>query len=240
MLALMEGRLNDAEELIAQTAEIGSRAQSWNALVTQRLALFVLRRAQGRLDELEDAITRSVHEYPSLLRFQCAVAHLYAELGREHEGRRAFDAVLAHDLAQEYLDAEWLFALSLLPGPCAFLSDQGAAETLYSLLQPHERHYAQAPVEAIFGSLARGLGELAAVLGRHDDAERHFEVAIEVERRMGGRPWLAHAQHDLAKTLLVRAAPGDEERARAVLEEAVSTYRELGMASWAARAAALA
>ena len=42
-------------------------------------------------------------------------------------------------------------------------------------------------------------------LGRFDEAERHFEVAIETERRMRARPWLAHAQHDLAAMLLAPA-----------------------------------
>ena len=66
MLALMEGRFEDAEQLIAETLTIGQRAESWNAAVSHRLALFVLRRAQGRLAEIEDTIRRSVHEYPSL------------------------------------------------------------------------------------------------------------------------------------------------------------------------------
>jgi uncharacterized protein HemY len=111
---------------------------------------------------------------------------------------------------------------------------------LYSLLLPYEHLYAQAPVEASFGSLARGLGVLATTLRRFHDAERHFDVAIETERRMGARPWLAHAQHDLAAMHLARGAAGDPQRAYALLDEAVATYRELGMETWASRARALA
>ena len=85
--------------------------------------------------------------------------------------------------------------------------------------------------------MARGLGVLATILQRHDDAERHLDTAIDIERRMGARPWFAHAQHDLAAMLIVRGKP---ERARPHLEEALKAYRELGMETWAARAAALA
>ncbi|MDP9189257.1 MAG: AAA family ATPase, partial [Actinomycetota bacterium] len=239
MLALMEGRFERAEQLIQETLALGQQAQSWNAIVTQRLALFVLRRAQGRLAELEETIRRSVHEYPALLRFRCALAHLYAELGRERDARAAFEALLSRDLGHEHVDAEWLFSMALLTDPCAFLGDERAAAKLYTLLVPYAQLYAQAPVEAVFGSMARGLGVLATTLRRFDDAERHFEAALELEHRMSARPWLAHTQHDLATLLLARAETGDRFRARELLAEATRTYRVLGMEAWAVRATAL-
>ena len=81
-LALMKGRFDEAEQLISGSLDLGRRAESWNSVVSERIGLFVLRREQGRLAELEEIIRRSVREFPALLRFQCALAHLYAELGR--------------------------------------------------------------------------------------------------------------------------------------------------------------
>ena len=239
-LALMEGQFERAERLVSETLELGQRSESWNAVVSERLALFVLRRAQGRLAELEGTIERSTHEYPALLRFRCALAHLYAELRRQEAARAAVDSLLSRDLGQEHLDTEWFFSMSLLPDPCAFLGDGDAAAKLYSLLLPYEHVYAEAPIEAVFGSLARGLGVLATTLRRFDEAERHFEVAIDTERRMRAPPWLAHAQHDLAAMLLARGAADDRERAHELLEEAAATYRQHGMPTWASRATALA
>ena len=240
MLALMEGRFEQAEQLISETLTVGERAESWNAVVSHRLALFVLHREQGRLAELEEIISRSVHEYPSLLRFQCALAHLYSDVGRERDARATLESLLERDLAHEHLDAEWVFGMSLLTDPCARLGGENAAAELYSMLLPYDRLYAQAPVESLFGSVARGLGVLATTLRRFDEAERHFDVAIETERKMGARPWLVHAQHELAAMLLARGSAGDSERARALLDEALAAYRELGMNSWARRAQALA
>src|SRR5205807_7463710 len=117
MLALMEGDFEYAERLIAETAVLGQEAASWNAVVSQRLALFVLRRAQGRLGELDETIGRSVHEYPALLRFRCALAHLFAEVGREREARATVDELLSRDLADDHVDAEWLFGVVLLADP---------------------------------------------------------------------------------------------------------------------------
>jgi hypothetical protein len=130
--------------------------------------------------------------------------------------------------------------MSLLTDPCARLGGESAAAELYSMLLPYDRLYAQAPVESLFGSVARGLGVLATTLRLFDAAERHFDVAIETERKMGARPWLVHAQHELAAMLLARGSAGDSERARALLDHVVAAYRELGMDSWARRAQALA
>jgi tetratricopeptide (TPR) repeat protein len=237
MFALMEGRFDQAEGLVEASAKLGRRVERWNAEVTQRLALFVLRREQGRLAEIASTITQSVREYPSLLRFACARAHLEAELGHEREARAALDALLALDLEHEHRDAEWLFGMALLPEVCAALGDERGAAKLYGLLEPFERLYTLAPIEAVFGAMARGLGVLATALRRYDDAERHLKTAIDLERHMGARPWLAHAQHDLAAMLVAR---GDSGRARPHLEDALKTYRELGMDTWAVRAGALA
>ena len=56
---------------------------------------------------------------------------------------------------------------------------------------------------------------------------------------MGARPWVAHAQHALAGMLLARGSAGDSQRARMLIDEALATYRELGMDAWAARAETL-
>ena len=114
-----------------------------------------------------------------------------------------------------------------------------AAERVYALLLPYAELYAEAPLEATFGAVARGLGVLATELRRFDEAEGHFNSALEIELRMGGRPWHAHAQHDLASMLLRRGTAGDEARARALVAEAAAAYRALGMETWSARANAL-
>ena len=235
MVALMEGRFADAETLIADTFTIGQRAESWNAAVSHRLALFVLRRAQGRLAEIEELMQRSVHEYPSLPRFPSALAHLYGELGREQDARAALDAMLSRDLAHEHLDAEWLFTISMLAGPCALLDDREAADRLYSLLLPYERLYAHAPVESVFGAVARSLGVLATTMGRYDDAERHFAKRSRSRTQCGAslaRPRTARPRRHAARSPRCRRP----ERAHALLEEAATTYTELGMHAWAARA----
>ena len=118
-------------------------------------------------------------------------------------------------LTKEHVDAEWLLSMTLLADPCAFLEDKAAAARLHALLAPYQGLYTVAPVEATFGSVARALGVVASVLERFDAADRYFALAIETERKMKARPWLAHAQHNLA-AMLVR--PRNTEKTSAVLK----------------------
>ena len=64
------------------------------------------------------------------------------------------------------------------------------------------------------GAVARPLCSLAAAIGQWDAAELHFEAAVELNQRLGARPWLAITKHDYGLILLARGAPGDRERAQ--------------------------
>jgi tetratricopeptide (TPR) repeat protein len=79
------------------------------------------------------------------------------------------------------------------------------------------------------GSASAPLGALAATLGRFDDAERHFEDAIAMNRKLRAPTWVAEAQLGYARMLLARESPGDRERAVELLTPALATARECGM-----------
>src|SRR5215211_903349 len=149
-----------------------------------------------------------------------------------------FQGLAADDFAELSRDEEWLFGMSLLAPVCAFLGDSTRSAVLYDLLSPYADRNALSVPELSTGSVSRGLGILAKTLGRWDQATRHFEDALAMNARMGARPWLAHTQHDYARMLLNRGAPGDREKAGELLELALETYRHLGMLTWADRAAA--
>jgi hypothetical protein len=74
------------------------------------------------------------------------------------------------------------------------------------------------------------LGQLAATMGDVETACRDFEVALEVNERIGATPYLAHTQYHYARALLARNLPGDRETADALRDQALQTARTLGMA----------
>jgi hypothetical protein len=68
---------------------------------------------------------------------------------------------------------------------------------------------------------------------------RHFEDALELNGRMGARPWLARTRYDFALMLLARGEPGDRERADPLLASASTLAHELGMTALTARLSSL-
>jgi predicted ATPase/DNA-binding SARP family transcriptional activator len=237
--ALLEGRFAEAERLIAEAFTIGQRAAGWNAAVSYRLQLYLLRRAQGRLSEIKELVRRSADDYPTYPIWRCVLAHVSAELGDTDQARDLVVALARHGFTALPFDEEWLVSVGLLAEAIRSLRDADRASVLYELLLPYGDRVAVAYPEISTGAVSRYLGILAETLQRRDDACGHYEAAIAMNERIGARPWLAHAQHDLAAMLLASGGPGDAEKARSLLAQAISTYRELGMEAYAASALAL-
>ena len=238
-LALSQGRFAEAPELIERAAAIGERVLGWGAVATRKMQLFLLRREQGRLDGFVGEVSDRADEFPSPLVYQAILTHVYVRVERTDEARALLHELTRRDLADWHVDEEWLFSICLLAETCAILGDTGLAAPLYGLLLPYGSLNAVAVPELALDSSSRPLGMLATLLGRFDDAARHFEEALRMNERMGARPWLAHTQEAHARMLLRRSARGDQERAEKLLSRAQSTYHELGMQGDEAKAAAL-
>jgi DNA-binding SARP family transcriptional activator len=236
VLALAAGRFTEAEELIEQALALGERVKPEMVIPVYRLQRYTLCDFRGGVEKLEPAIRELVADWPARPAFRCALAHLHARLGRRSEAQRALDDLTRDDCSALPFDQEWLYGMSLLAETAALLSDTDSAAVLYRLLVPWAAFNAADWPEAIRGSASRYLGILAATRRRWDEAGMHFEDAVAMNARMGARPWLAHTQHDYARMLLARARTHDRESARDLLNQALVTYRELGMETHAAGA----
>ena len=238
MLALMEGRFDDAEALIEETAALGRYAQSWNAAVVRaRRAVRPAPRAgpAGRARRQRPAARCTS------TRRCCASAALSriceAELGHPDEARAVLRDVLRHDLANEYRDAEWMFSMALLAAPAAAVGDADAAATVYRLLEPF--------AHALRGGAGRG-----CVRRRRPRPRRGRQRARDATttpsatsrpRSRSSAAWAGARGWPTPSTTWARRcfARGDADRAAPHLDDAVAGYRALGMESWAERAAAL-
>lgn len=239
-LALLQGHFAEAQELIAQTRLLGNQAWDEEAAVSCVSQTFALRQGTGGIGELEPDLERLVVQYPARPFLRCLLTVLSAELGREEQARSGLDSLAADDFALVPRDPEWMLVMALLADVAASLGDTRRAAVLYRSLAPYGNLVVIDPHEFSTGSAARSLGVLAATISRFDDAERHFRAALAMNERMGARPWVAHTEHDYARMLLARDAPGDREKARELLASAVCTYGELGMEAWVERASTLA
>jgi DNA-binding SARP family transcriptional activator/tetratricopeptide (TPR) repeat protein len=230
--ALLEGRLDEAEGLIEKSLALGTFAVT----TVHRMQLYFLRREQGRLEEVEDLIVRTVADYPALAVWRCVRGQMQAELGRTSEARRTFDGLARDGFAALPFQELWIVGMGLLAETAHALGDAEHAMTLHAKLLPYADRVAVSYPEVATGAVGRHLGLLATTMRRWNDAEGHFETALELNERIGAKPWLAHTLEDYARMLLTRGQPW---RAQELATRAVAGYRELGMDRHAARAQSL-
>jgi hypothetical protein len=111
-------------------------------------------------------------------------AQAFAALGDLDQSRALLDTAAA-SLPDLHRDSEWLPAL-VQGADAAARTGHPVAAWMYGELVPHRHRYAVEGIGAYcHGSVERYLGELAASLGRRDDARTHFAAARAADARGG-------------------------------------------------------
>ena len=206
-LALHEGRLEDAAELIdAGSAATGEGSDTAKLAFTFQLQRHLLERELGRLGAAAQLVRRSIDAYPDRPIWRCALAQLEAELAHEDEARRALDALAADRFSAILFDDSWLASMCFLAEATALLGDAERAAVLYERLLPYADRVAVTYSEISLGSVARYLGLLAAAIGRPSEAELHLDAAEKANRRIGARPWLDRSRRDRERLSSASAA----------------------------------
>jgi DNA-binding CsgD family transcriptional regulator len=239
-LALCDGRLAEAE----WRAE---RSREWAGLMTGRdasgvygIQMFSLRREQGRLAELAPVIRLLVGAEGPEGSWRPALAVLLSELGMESEARRELDLVRA-DGMEALRSTLWIASLTYLTDACAVLDDEATAALVYTELEPLAgTNVMIGHGVAAYGAADRYLGMLASTLGDWGAARRHFEAALEFNRRMGASTWLAHTAYEFGRMLLAGGRREDKSAASALLAEAGALAENIGMRTLLERVQALA
>ena len=234
-LALLEGRFADAEALVESALRSGGSSMPWDAVIFSRVQRFALRLEDGRLAELEPAIRRSVEEFPTRPLFGCLLARLLTELGDQDQARSVFEQLATGRFGGIPVNNDLLLSLSHLAEVAWFLRDAGSGAVLRCLLLPY-RGLVVDTLESSTGAVDRYLGLAALTAGDLPAAERHLRDAVDLNTRIGARPWTARTQADLAALLLARDQPGDREQAVELLAAALGTARRLGMTAFTQRA----
>jgi tetratricopeptide (TPR) repeat protein len=229
----MAGRFDEAECLAMETFDLGRKVNEQAAAQILGIFMFVLRWLQGRLAEIDDMFQSQVEQFGMAPSYRAANAFLHLTLGRNEQAREELDRLATNDFAD--LPETWLTLnmLRSLSEVAAALGDKRRAALLYDRWRPYADRLLMIGARiACFGATTHWLGLLAGTMRRWDDAVAHFEAALETNARIGARPFLARTQHEYARMLIERNAPGDKEKARTLLTEATATYRELGMPSF--------
>src|SRR5262249_20237808 len=157
-----------------------------------------------RLGEVEPGLQNVPARYPLPI-WPYTQAFVSAELGRPDAVRAALKRMPADGAALLPEGDVRLLAGSYLAEACAYADDTARAAPLYELLLPYAAHTVVVGFGSICrGSVARYLGVLASMLGRHDAAAAHFEAALATSQRLRARPSVARTQLGYAELLLER------------------------------------
>jgi AAA ATPase-like protein len=235
--ATLDGRFVEAERLAAEALELGRLRQSEYATYVFRYAqLFAIRWAQGRLAELWPEIEDHAERFPWIPRWRDALAA--AELGDEERARRELERHAARDFADLPRDGLWILHLCSLAEASILVGDERRALRLYELLRPHAEDNAVSYTQQPFGPVALRLAGLALLLGRRQEADRHFAAALARCELLGARAVRARVLLEHARALAARGEPADRGRVEVMLDEAEQLCDELGVQGLAGRVAA--
>jgi tetratricopeptide (TPR) repeat protein len=228
-LHLMRGEFDDAQQLVNS---ILSRSQEPNDRSTVALAqLFLLHRERGQLRDIFGVAEQAIADNPGLAGFRAALGLGSADLGEMEAARSEFEALSEDGFASVPRDMTWTGSLSILSELCATLRDGDRARVLRELFAPYSGHMVViADFALVLAAADRGLGQLAATVHDWDDAEQHFERALELEQRLDAASLVARTRYWYGRALIDRGRPEDHERAHDQLRRARDAATTLSMA----------
>jgi hypothetical protein len=231
--AACSGDLDGAERILAEALELGRERVPYAQVLHDAHALWMRfqrgeRRGLGASVALLEGLSRQWKGAENITRATLALVAL--DEGRDGDARRLLDEIAKPGLASLERDEHFLLTTAILSDLILWVGDRARAAELYEALLPYAHLFAFHDLLRTFaGSVSGELGELALVLGRHDEGVAHYEAALARERSVGARAAAISSQFGLARVLHARGAAGDGERARALLAEAEAAAGLLGI-----------
>jgi tetratricopeptide (TPR) repeat protein len=201
------------------------------------LQLLILRRDQGRTQEVRPYLEDVAQRHQKRRTWVIALALMYAELGQLEAARAQLSLLAPAGFEAIPRNLAWSSLVALVAEVCALTGQVEEAAALYPQLVPWAGHNIVTGSAALcFGSASRYLGLLAAQAGDLEQAVAYLEEGLAQNRSMRARPQVARSYLDLAEALLRRGRAGDPDRALDLLARAALEARSLGMTALATRA----
>ncbi|HEX4010928.1 MAG TPA: AAA family ATPase [Solirubrobacteraceae bacterium] len=202
MIALLEGRLEEADQLAAGAVSSGIRAEGVTAPQYYAIQLMGIRREQARMAELEAPARELVSTNPNRAAWRAALGTLLSENGRPDEAHAELEVLGRDGFSTIPRDGDWMVVASLCADVAHGVGDVERAGELYGLLAPHAETNVVVGLGALcLGSTQRYLGRLALTLGRREEAVAHLRRALVSNTALQAVIETAHTQLDLANAL---------------------------------------
>jgi class 3 adenylate cyclase len=228
--ALLGGDFAEAQRLADRTVEASEPVFTETTMTLFGAQVILLRWLRGQLEGMAAVVRDFSERFPWIPAFRATEAFVLAETGAYDEARAALAAFADDGFSALPRDGIWPVGMWTLTGAVIRLGEPTWAADLYELLLPVADCTMALGGSMYLGPAATPLGALAALIGRHDEGAAHLERALTHARRVGARPFEAHAQYLYARLLRERGAPGDADRSAGLVEDATATASALGMA----------
>jgi tetratricopeptide (TPR) repeat protein len=230
MRAVMDGRFDDAESAIAESAEIGRRVRGSVSELAATAQLVIIRLLQGRLPEIAAPLGAMSNAHPEMVALRCALSVLLVQADRLAEAGRELERLTERGLDGLPPDNTHVVMLALLGETAAELGDGARSQMLYDWLEPYSGRWVVSPGAAVMWPVDRSLGRLASVLGQTEDAFAHLSAARSQAERAGSLPSLALCALDETRLVATAAAPPeDADRVARLADRAHALGSRLGM-----------
>jgi DNA-binding SARP family transcriptional activator/tetratricopeptide (TPR) repeat protein len=226
----LAGNTDGAEEAAQEALQIASQGGEPDALAYYAGQMISIRRAQGRADEIIEPLEGVMADNPGLTVLRPALAVVLCDAGRRDDARIVFESLVANGFSDVQFQTTWLSAMTLAAETASHLEHRAAALLLADLLAPWRSQLAFNGITCE-GSVAHPLGLALATAGRFDEADDAFAQAAAVHERIGAPIELARTQLDWARISATRDRPGDRDRALRLLDPALATATNLGLAT---------
>ena len=217
MRAILEGRPDDARSSAADAFELAVEAGDPECDASFLLQRWWLALEWGTAAALPKVIVECrdrASTGASGRTWRAALALALARNGQLDLAAEELRRVTDHGLGELVRDAGRLQALAALAEVAWIAGDGHRAAMVGPLLEPFTDQLVVGGRALVCqGSVARACGMAAAAAHRWDDAQRHFQTALAVHRRIGALPLLARTQLEWSTVLQQRGRKIDRRRA---------------------------
>jgi DNA-binding CsgD family transcriptional regulator len=223
----LDAAVEHNETARAVAAQIGAFS-TIGMYYTFRFHLALLRGAIDR--EQGEAILAVMRQAHDVLLVRAFVPLACLLLGEREQARAAFEE-FRHLPGTLQAGPRWM-ALMVAIGTAAMrLDDTETVDRVYREVSGLPLSYAGDGTGVVFsvGAQERVVADFALATGRLDEAIRRYTNAVEMNARIGARPFLALSRLGLAKSLVAKANPADLPAARELVTQAAAEFRRLDL-----------
>ncbi|HEX4255596.1 MAG TPA: hypothetical protein VH089_10940, partial [Streptosporangiaceae bacterium] len=206
--AALVGDLAAAVELNEAAREVANRIGAVSTTGLYYAFLNQLALLRGTVDhEAGQGGLAMMRLAPNIPLVRVFVPLLHALMG-DHDLARATFEEFRHLPETVEVGPRWAALVGQIGVVAVMLGDTGTADRVYRVLSGLAPYYMGDGSGAVFcaGSVERNVGDLALATGRTDEAIRRYTTAIEMNTRIGARPFLALSRLDLPGPLVEAGA----------------------------------